>query len=82
MASKERDNYIIETFLLSRVNNEQWIKFINVLNAYTREVIETAMSAPPDSIHVSVGRAQQMLSILHDLQGIDVLYKKIKDVQR
>jgi hypothetical protein len=76
--SVTRDNYIEELGKLSRVNIEQWNRFVEAYRVYALELVEGFIGAPASEIGIAVGRARQALQLLDELQRIDELYNKIK----
>jgi hypothetical protein len=74
--TQTRDGFIIETFILSRSNNEQWLRFVEAFKVYSMELAVKAISAPRDEMQVACGRAQQAMAFLNDFDRIDEHYSK------
>ena len=77
--SLERDAYINELYLLSRVNIEQWNKFVEAYRIYALPHVEQMLGAPSDEIKMAVGRVREALFRLDEMQKIEELYAKIRE---
>lgn len=77
--SLERDAYINEMYLLSRVNIEQWNKFVEAYRVHALQHVEQMLGAPTSELHVAVGRVREALFRLEEMQNIDDLYKKVRE---
>jgi len=77
---KPRDAFIIETFMLSRSNHEQWSKFMTALETFTQEQVNEQTNAPYDSttILIANGKARYAMQFFDVLKNIDDLYQKIR----
>lgn len=75
---KPRENFIVEAFNLSNVNPVQWVKFVQALDEYTQELVNSSVAAPHYELPISSGIARQALRHLRDLQDIRDLYQQIK----
>lgn len=73
------ENFIIEAHLLSRVNSEQWNKFMVSLYAYTKDIMEKAIMQQSPEV---VGMAKQSLIFYKVLADLEQTYKKIKGLQQ
>jgi len=70
------EKFIVEAYLLSRVNIAQWDKFMIALKNNTTDLMEAAvMQQSPEA----VGMAKQALIFYQGMANIETTYGKIKD---
>ena len=70
------EKFIVEAYLLSRVNLAQWDKFMIALKNNTTDLMEAAvMQQSPEA----VGMAKQALIFYKGMANIETTYGKIKD---
>jgi hypothetical protein len=69
---------IKEAYTLSKLNVEQWQKFLTALDLYTRHRVERGVSAPTSELHVTVGMARQALEFISLMRGLDEAYEKLR----
>lgn len=75
-----REIFIIEAFLLSRANIEQWDKFLRAYKNYINEdiLIEAVKATDSYKQNINCGRAQAHIDMFGDLAVVDVHYNKIR----
>jgi hypothetical protein len=71
-------NLIKQAWALSKINVEQWNKFLVALDDYTWSVTERALRAPISDIHVTVGMASEALEFYQKMKSLDEAYEKLK----
>jgi hypothetical protein len=71
------ENLIREAWALSKINVEQWERYLIALDAYTNDRVERALRAPTPELHRTVGIAQQALEFALNMRGLDEAHDKI-----
>jgi hypothetical protein len=66
-----------EAYALSKINVEQWKRFLIALESYTWSITERATRAPTTELHVAVGMARQALEFNEKMHVLDTLHEKL-----
>jgi hypothetical protein len=73
------EEYLIkEAWALSKVNVEQWNRFLVALDVYTNDRVERALRAPTSELHLTVGIARQALEFSMNMRGLDEAHDKLR----
>jgi hypothetical protein len=72
------ENLIKEAWALSKVNVEQWERYLVALDAYTNDRVERALRSPTAELHRTVGIAQQALEFAMNMRGLDEAHDKLR----
>jgi hypothetical protein len=75
--SEIRENFIIETYRLSRIAPLVWRDFETAFRAYVAEFTEAAVRTPTGDALVAHGKASALLALRDDFQKIEETYKKL-----
>jgi hypothetical protein len=75
--SNPEENLIREAWALSKINAEQWERYLIALDAYTNDRVERALRSPTAELHRTVGIAQQALEFALNMRGLDEAHDKI-----